>query len=132
MSDKEHPLTFRQEIIQPLTDSIRAGESCALVGVGSSGKSNIARFMRDRADARQTYFTDITDRVLWLMVDCNALDNYEETSLYAAMIDSLVRELSKREDAAKAASLLDNLLGETVTFRHLQRAVEAVRAAGDF
>lgn len=132
MVTHDHPLTFRQEIIQPLTDSIRAGDSCALVGVGSSGKSNIARFMRDRQDARQRYFTDITDRVLWLMVDCNALDNYEETSLYAAMIDSLVRELSKREDAAKASTLLDNLLRETVTFRHLQRAIEAVRAAGDY
>ncbi|MBI5350280.1 MAG: winged helix-turn-helix domain-containing protein [Chloroflexi bacterium] len=132
MPDKDHPLTFRKEIFQPLTDSIRAGESCALVGVGSSGKSNIARFMRDREDARQKYFGEMTDRVLWLMVDCNALDNYEETSLYTAMIDSLVRELSKREDAAKASTLLDNLLRETVTFRHLQRAVEAVRAAADY
>jgi len=132
MPNQEHPLTFRQGTLQPLTDSIRAGESCALVGVGSSGKSNIARFMRDRPDARQRYFNDKADRLLWLMVDCNALDNYDEASLYAAMIDSLVRELSKREDAAKAATILDTLLRETVTFRHLHRAIEAVRAAGDY
>ncbi|MEK7276105.1 MAG: winged helix-turn-helix domain-containing protein [Chloroflexota bacterium] len=139
MPDLPLPLTFRAEIIEPLAQSIRAGESCALVGVGSSGKSNIVRFLRDRADARQHYFGDSARRLLWLMVDCNALDAYDEPSLYGAMIDSLTRAIAARSDAGALGSTLDGLCREAVApdgragaYRFLHRAVELTRQAGDF
>jgi len=139
MPDLPHPLTFRSEIIQPLADSIRAGESCALVGVGSAGKSNLIRFLRDRADLREAYFGDEARRLLWLMVDCNALDSYDEPSLYAAMIDSLSRAVASRSDRGGLSSTLDDfyntavdLENKTGAFRALSRAVEAVKAARNF
>ncbi|MBI3241299.1 MAG: winged helix-turn-helix transcriptional regulator [Chloroflexi bacterium] len=139
MPDLPHPLTFRSEIIEPLVESIRAGESCALVGVGSSGKSNIVRFLRERDDARQHYFGADARRLLWLMVDCNALDSYEEHSLYAAMIDSLTHVVSARSDLGALNATLGDLYREAVSpelrsgaFRALSRAVEAVKAASNF
>jgi len=141
MPDLPLPLTFRSEIIEPLVESIRAGESCALVGVGSSGKSNIVRFLRERDDARQHYFGADARRLLWLMVDCNALDSYEEHSLYAAMIDSLTRAVSVagHSDLGALNATLGDLYREAASpelrsgaFRALSRAVEAVKAAGNF
>jgi hypothetical protein len=139
MPDLPLPLTFRAEIIEPLVVSIRAGESCALVGVGSSGKSNIVRFLHERADARQHYFGAEARRLLWLMVDCNALDSYEEHSLYPAMIDSLARAVSARSDLGPLNAPLADLYREAASpdlragaFRALSRAVEAVKAAGNF
>jgi hypothetical protein len=85
MPDLLLPLTFRAELIQLITEAIGAGECCALVGVGSSGKSNVVRFLRDRADARDYYFGDAARRLLWIMVDCNALDGYDEHSLFTAI-----------------------------------------------
>jgi ABC-type protease/lipase transport system fused ATPase/permease subunit len=39
------PVSFRAETVQQVVRLLRSGESCALVGVGSSGKSNIARHL---------------------------------------------------------------------------------------
>lgn len=139
MPDLPHPLTFRSEIIQPLADSIRASESCALVGVGSAGKSNIIRFLRDRPEAREKYFGDEARRLLWLMVDCNALDSYDERSLYVAMIDSLSRAVGDRSDMGALSARLEEFYNAAASpedkagaFRALSRAVEAVKAAGNF
>ena len=139
MPDLPLPLSFRSEIIELIAESIRAGESCALVGVGSSGKSNIIRFLHDRADAREHYFSDSSRRLLWLMVDCNALDAYDEPSLFTAMIDSIARAAAARSDLGTLTQTLDGLYREVVSpgggihaFRNLRRAIETVRAAGDF
>lgn len=139
MPDLPLPLSFRSETIELIAESIRAGESCALVGVGSSGKSNIIRFLHDRADAREHYFGDAARRLLWLMIDCNALDTYDEPSLFTAMIDSLARAAAARSDLGTLTQTLDGLYREVVSpgggihaFRNLRRTLETVRAAGDF
>lgn len=139
MPDLLLPLTFRAELIEPIATSISAGESCALVGVGSSGKSNIVRFLRDRPDAREHYFGAAARRLLWLMVDCNALDAYDEPSLFLAMLDALGRAVSARSDLGPLAGNLGDLYKETAApgggasaFRNLSRALESLRAAGDF
>lgn len=139
MPDLPLPLTFRSETIELIAASIRAGESCALVGVGSSGKSNVVRFLRDRADAREHHFGDAARRLLWLMIDCNALDAYDEPGLFAAMIDSLARAVVARSDLGAIVHTLDGLYRESAApdrrahaFRNLHRALETVRAVGDF
>ncbi|MBM4425211.1 MAG: hypothetical protein FJ030_17835 [Chloroflexi bacterium] len=138
MPDLPLPLSFRSEIIELIAESIRAGESCALVGVGSSGKSNIVRFLRDRADAREHHFGDSARRLLWLMIDCNALDSYDEAGLFTAMIDSLTRAVAARSDLGALTQTLDGLYRESASpggaraFRNLHRAIETVRTAGDF
>ena len=139
MPDLPLPLTFRAELIELITEAIGAGESCALVGVGSSGKSNVVRFLRDRADAREHYFGDAARRLLWLMVDCNSLDSLDEPGLFTAMIDSLSRAVAARSDLGALTQTLDGLFKETASpggatfaFRNLHRALETVRAAGDF
>ncbi len=139
MPDLPLPLTFRAELIELIAEAISAGESCALVGVGSSGKSNVVRFLRDRADAREHYFGNAARRLLWLMVDCNALDAYDEPGLFLALIDSLARAVAARSDLGALAQPLDNLFKDTASsggsvfaYRNLHRALEAVRTAGDF
>ena len=139
MPDLPLPLTFRSELIELIATSIAAGESCALVGVGSSGKSNIVRFLRDRADAREHYFGEAARRILWLMIDCNALEAFDEPSLFLALLDSLARTVAARSDLGVIATALDGLYKETVApggvsfaYRNLTRALETLRTAGDF
>jgi len=139
MPDLPLPLTFRAELIELIATSISAGESCALVGVGSSGKSNIVRFLRDRADAREHYFGEAARRLLWLMVDCNALDAYDEPSLFLSMLDALSRAVALRSDLGAIAATLESLYKETAApgggasaYRNLHRALEILRSAGDF
>jgi Transcriptional regulatory protein, C terminal len=139
MPDLPLPLTFRAELLQLITEAIGAGECCALVGVGSSGKSNVVRFLRDRADAREHYFGDAARKLLWIMVDCNALDGYDEQSLFTAMIDSLARTAAARTDMHSLADSLESLFKETaaagggaLAYRNLHRTIELIRALGDY
>lgn len=139
MPDLPLPLTFRSELIELIATSVAAGESCALVGVGSSGKSNVVRFLRDRADAREHYFGAAARRLLWLLVDCNALDAYDEPSLFRAMLEAMQAAVRGRSDLGSIAEDVAGLSrqaaapgADTAAFRNLRRAVELLRTAGDF
>lgn len=138
MPDLPLPVTFREELIENIAAAVRAGESCALVGVGSSGKSNVARFLRQRADARARHFGEGARRLLWLMIDCNQLQAHDELSLYPLMLDAMIHSLSARSDMGSLVSTLDDLYRQAATgdataaFRLLTRAVQSIRASGDF
>lgn len=136
MPDIPLPITFRAELIELIAQAVAAGESCALVGVGSSGKSNVVRFLRDRSDAREHYFGAGARRLLWLLVDCNALEAYDERSLMQAMLEALVAAATRRSDLGALRATLEGLLAETPApgsaYRALHRAIEAIQMAGDF
>ncbi|MEK7786897.1 MAG: hypothetical protein AAB658_15925, partial [Chloroflexota bacterium] len=69
MSDLPIPVEFRSEIIHRVLSVLRGGESCALVGIGSSGKSNIARHLV-RADVRLLHLGADAAQTIILYLNC--------------------------------------------------------------
>jgi hypothetical protein len=86
----EHPLTYRQEIAKPLFDLVRAGESCAVVGSASMGKSRLLFFVF-RPDVQQHYLAGAAPSTLLLMADCNRLADAaaSEWALYELLLTAL-------------------------------------------
>lgn len=66
------PLTFRQNEVSSVMNTLNAGDSCAVVGVSSAGKSNFLRFLL-RKDVHQKYLSDNSDSFLFVYVDGNKI-----------------------------------------------------------
>lgn len=69
MPDLPIPIDYLTDIVGTLFNLLCAGESCALVGVGSSGKSNIARHLT-RLDVRQYYLGEEAAHTVTLYLNC--------------------------------------------------------------
>lgn len=133
------PPNFRQEIMQPLLKTLRAGESCSLVGVGSSGKSNVARHL-DRFDVRQHYLGDTASRILNLYVNCTKLPvgGYTAHQLYRLILDVLTKTVARDHPGHEAlGGRLRSLWKEAITAdvpdlsrSNLEEAFAAVFGAG--
>ena len=84
---------FRQELLGPLTGKLKDGNCSALVGVGSSGKSNVVRHLL-REDVRVKYFGEENARhLLYLYIDLDGLQSYTEHAAYAKLLSTLVEAL---------------------------------------
>jgi hypothetical protein len=92
MTDLPIPISFRAEIVQQVVRLLRSGESCALIGVGSSGKSNVARHLA-RADVRQAYFEDDAERTLVVYLNCKPFAHKSPPEFYLHVLDQLARAL---------------------------------------
>ncbi|GAB4537826.1 MAG: hypothetical protein Kow0063_25100 [Anaerolineae bacterium] len=95
MSDLPLPVTFREEIVKVLLENLMAHRSCSLVGVGSSGKSNVVRHI-SRSDVLEHYLGDDARHVLILYVNCAGLTENTGLPLYCAILEAI-------EDAVKKA-----------------------------
>ena len=136
MSDLPIPVSFRAEIVQQVVRLLRAGESCALIGVGSSGKSNIARHLA-RADVRQEYFEAEADRALTVYLNCKPFAHKSPPEFYLHALDQLIRALDahggplavQREaiDALWQAAQADP---PVLALRNLDQAMGKLVAAG--
>lgn len=94
MSELLLPVNYRSEIIEPVVALLRSGESCALVGVGSCGKSNIARHLA-RADVRLHYFQSHAPHALLAYVNCKPLAHHPPEDLYLHALDQLTRAVEE-------------------------------------
>ncbi len=94
MPEAPLPVQFRQEIFQQIIPLLRARESCSLVGVGSSGKSNIARHLA-RADVRLHYFGADALNVFVLYVNCKPLAHHPPHDLYLQVLDQLMHAVEE-------------------------------------
>lgn len=88
MPERDFPLTFRSEVLKPLTEKLRRGESVSLVGVASVGKGNLTRQLLRRT-VRAHYFQDDAPNFALLMVDCNFLSGYDDATFYAELFAAL-------------------------------------------
>ncbi len=95
----DHPLTFRRELVARIMHSIIAGESCSIVGVASTGKSNLFRFLI-RPDVRQRYLGESWGKYLFLYIDANSLTELSEWGLY----ELLLRRISEAIESLKIES----------------------------
>lgn len=84
----EHPLSYRQEVLVPVFKTLRAYDSCAIVGSSSMGKSRLLSFMM-RQDVRMHYLGTQVDDTLFLLVDLNRLTEMSEWGVYELILTAL-------------------------------------------
>lgn len=81
-SNNQQPLSYRSELLQKVIPTLRAGESCSLIGTSGVGKSNLARFL-NRRDVQQHYWGD---DLIWVsLIDMQGLVFDGESADYAVL-----------------------------------------------
>ena len=87
------PVSFRRELIVRVLGVLMAGESCSLVGVGSSGKSNVARHLA-RREVLAYHLGEQSAGCLSVLVNCTHLAEYTLAALHTLILDALSRALN--------------------------------------
>lgn len=110
-----HPLSFRAEIAAPLFDLLRGGESAAIVGSASMGKSRLLLFLQ-RAEVQQHYLSETAPHTALLLADCNRLAEKSDWGLYELLLTALIEGVGNRIPA-DAREWLNALRAEAITRR---------------
>jgi hypothetical protein len=109
----DHPLTYRQEIVTRVMHTIAAGESCSIVGVASTAKSNLFRFLI-RPDVRQRYLGESWGKYLFLYVDANSLTELSEWGLYELLLRRIVEATEDLKVESQWSKLFNDLYQQAV------------------
>lgn len=119
--EPDHPITYRKAIVNAVSSSIKDGESCAIIGAASMGKSRLIHFLL-REDIQQEYLADGADQTLLVWADCNRMAEISEWGLYELILTALAETV----DGSTRQPLLD--LREQAIIEHnallAQRNVE--------
>lgn len=109
----DHPLTYRRELVARIMRSIVAGESCSIVGVANTGKSNLFRFLI-RPDVRQKYLGESWGKYLFLYIDANSLTELSEWGLYELLLRRIVEATEGLKVRGQWAKLFNDLYQQAV------------------
>lgn len=99
----DRPLSFRRDLIRRVLNVLASGESCSLVGVGSSGKSNVARHLA-RRDVLAYHLGARAEKCLSVLVNCTDLTEYTPAALHTLMLDALRRALQEALPSANGVT----------------------------
>ncbi len=135
-----NPVDFRGRLCGSILGTLAKGDSCSVIGVGSSGKSNVAKHLV-RRDVRDRALGVGGARMLGVYVDFQDFSATSPQALQQALLEAL-RRTSVSADAAPALNLLRaelTQIWEAATgvesalrvFAYLRDAVELVLARGD-
>lgn len=126
------PLTYKAVETRKIFDTLLAGNSCQLVGIGSSGKSNLLRFLL-QDDTRAHYLGDAAAQWQLLYIDANKLLRADEWGVYELILHQLVLLLENDPAGAATAAVVEQLhqracepATEHLTLRYLDRALGQV------
>jgi hypothetical protein len=127
------PLDFRQHTIQRIMQCVQNGECCAVVGVGSVGKSNLLRHLI-REDVIQHYLGQNAQQTLFLNLDANALVERSAWGFYELMLHRVLQTAETLDPAwrARLEPLYERAISDEdkrLTRRYLERMVSALRGA---
>jgi hypothetical protein len=109
----DYPPTYRQEIVTRIMDTIAAGESCSIVGVASTAKSNLFRFLI-RPDVRQKYLGESWGEYLFLYIDANSLTELSEWGLYELLLRRIVEATEGLKIGSQWSKLFNDLYQQAV------------------
>lgn len=125
------PIEYRAEVIQPILELLLSGESAALVGVGSSGKSNIARHLK-RLDVRAHYLGADDTRSLVIFLNCKSYAQAAPHDFYLYALDQLDRALEESRSHARVTDLWNDAQAnpERLARRNLDRGFDRAVSAG--
>lgn len=128
----ELPLTFRAETVTAIMHHLAAGDSCAVVGIGSVGKSNLLRFLL-RDDVRQAQLGPAWSSYLFVYVDINKILKMSLWGLFELMLHQLIIQLTHQgadEVILQKIEALHRSATEPPTrylaLRYLERAIKIV------
>ena len=85
----QHPISYRQEIVKPLFDQIRATESCYVVGAASVGKSRLLQHI-GRQEIQEYFLESDASNYLIITVDLNRARDKDEWGFYELMLTSII------------------------------------------
>lgn len=132
MRDVPFPLTFRSEETARVFSYLKAGDSCQVVGIGSSGKSNFAHFLLQE-DIRRHYLGAECDRTLFIYIDSNKLLRRDDWGLSELMLHQILVNLSVRGIDERILHQVDDLhqraadkVTEHLALRYLDRALALI------
>lgn len=124
--DDPLPLSYRGEMVRPIVDCVLAGDSCALVGAASTGKSNLFRFLL-RPDVQEKYLGDHKDRFIFLYIDGNSMVEMSEYGVYELLLRRMLEQIENLVGQDELLIRMDDLYQRAVTSQNrtmAQRYVE--------
>ncbi len=125
------PVSFRRELTARVLKTLVSGESCSLVGVGSSGKSNVARHLA-RRDVLAYHLGNLAATRLSVLVDCNELVEYAPLALHVLILDALRRAIQDaRSSSGGVADRVATLLDRAIESASAERARTNLKDAFD-
>ncbi|MCB0208892.1 MAG: winged helix-turn-helix transcriptional regulator [Anaerolineae bacterium] len=126
------PPTFRAKTVGPIMHHIAAGDSGAIVGIGSVGKSNLLRFLQ-RQDVRREHLGEAWTNYLFVYVDINKILKQSRWGLLELMLHQLLTELTNRGTEEVVLKAIDDLHQRAtqaesrfLALRYLDRAIGIV------
>lgn len=132
MKAESLPIIYRASEVGQILAALRAGESCAVVGIGSVGKSNLLRFLH-RADVRRAKLGQEWDTYLFVYIDVNKLLERSLWGLSELMLHQLVISLTDHGADKVAFQTIDDLHQRStapstkhLALRYIDRAVGIV------
>lgn len=125
------PLIYRREYAQRIFFVLRAGDSCSIVGVSGTAKSNLFRHLLN-LEVQQHYLGDAWQSHLFLPVDSHALGELSERAMYDLLLERLtaeIREPGVSDDlVARVGQLHEQALPSTDPLAWQRTFTKAVRA----
>ncbi len=125
-SSFNEPITYRQALVTALFAKIRAGDSCAVIGAASMGKSRLLQFML-RPEVRAYYLGSADATTLLIWVDCNRLVAFSAWGLHELLLTGLLEASVHYAVIREQRETLLQLRRETILQRNkllAQRNVE--------
>lgn len=119
------PLDYRAEVLAPVFQALRAGDSCAVVAPASMGKSRLVRCLLQPA-LQQHYLAEQAALTRLVVVDCNRLAECSSWGLYELLLTTLV-ETSTGDVRGELNSLRREALlsrDEMLARRHTELAMQ--------
>lgn len=107
--ERQFPPNFRKEIMPRIMEAVTNGESCFIVGVSGTGKSNLFRFIRSQA-AEDRYLAQSTGRFAFIWADTNALaGELSALHLYELILYNLLKWVEENRPPGVSYDYLHDL-----------------------
>ncbi len=110
------PASYREEIVSPIMQCLLAGESCAVVGIAGTGKSNLVRLLT-RPDVHTIYLGDERDKFLFCFVDFNRLAQPSEWGFWELLLHRMADTLVEAKADPNLVTQLTDLHQRATTSR---------------
>lgn len=106
---RKFPPDYRQEIIPLMMERIAKGESCFIVGMSGTGKSNLFRCLQNK-ETQQKYLPDQPENYAFIWADTNALvDELSAFYLYELILYNLQKWAEDNQQPQEAIDFLRGL-----------------------
>lgn len=127
----DHPLTYRQTLVAQVFDLLQAGESIAIIGSASMGKSRLVQFLL-RSDVLEHYLGDEAKTSWLVLADCNRLAEVSAWGLHELLLTALT-ETVPNDFSLELRHWLNDLRREAISCsspllakRHLELATRVL------